>query len=246
MYMQTESVVCCLSGERFKMIYVCDDEISVLKILADKIEKCMPEERVLCFSSGNELLEQLKKKSCDILFLDIDMPGISGMEIADWLKGERGVPLLVFVTSHDELVYDSLQYHPFAFIRKGYFDKEIEKVVRDAKEYLESLDRRFHFRMEGRDFSLLLSDILYFEADGNYLKLYTKSGDYRFRGTVSETETDLAQYGFVRIHKGFLVNQAGVRMIGREDLELEDGTVLPLGKHYSEHSKRRLLEYMRI
>ena len=138
------------------MVYICDDEVPVLRELAEKIGKCMTEEEVLCFSSGDELLEQLNRSVCDILFLDIDMPGISGMDIAGKLNGERGVPLLVFVTSHDELVYESFQYHPFAFIRKGYFDQEIEKVARDAREYLESLDRRFHFRMSGRDLSLLL------------------------------------------------------------------------------------------
>ena len=231
---------------RFYMIYICDDEVPVLRELAEKIRKCMSGEEVLCFSSGDELLEQLNKSVCDILFLDIDMPGISGMEVAEKLKGERGVPLLVFVTSHDELVYESFQYHPFAFIRKGYFDQEIEKVVRDAREYLESLDRRFHFRMSGRDLSLLLSDILYFEADGNYLKIYTKSVGYRFRSTVSDVEADLNQYGFVRVHKGFLVNQAAVRMIGREEVELTDGTLLPLGKSYAEQAKCRLLEYMRV
>lgn len=59
-------------------------------------------------------------------------------------------------------------------------------------------------------------------------------------------ETDLNQYGFVRIHKGFLVNQAAVRMIGREEVELTDSTVLPMGKSYAEQAKSRLLEYMRV
>lgn len=228
------------------MICVCDDEEIVLRELTEKIKKYMPKEKILCFSSGHELLEQLKKAVCDILFLDIDMPQISGMEIAELIKGDRGLPLLVFVTSHDELVYESFQYHPFAFIRKGYFDQEIEKVVSDAGKYLEALDRRFHFRMAGKELSILLSDILYFEADGNYLIINTKSEAYRFRSTVADVESDLNPYGFIRIHKGFLVNQAAVRMFGREAVELMDGVALPLGKSYAEHAKRRLLEYMRV
>lgn len=228
------------------MIYLCDDEIPVLRELTDKIQRHVPEEKIFCFSSGMELLEQLKRSTCDFLFLDIDMPDVNGMEIADRVKGEKGIPLLVFVTNHDELVYESFQYQPFAFIRKGYFDQEIGEVLQRGRQYLESLDRRFYFRMDGRDVSLLLSDILYFEADGNYLKICTASGDYRARGTVSDRETDLYPYGFIRIHKGFLVNQNAVRMIGREDVELIDGTVLPVGKHYAEKSKRRLLEYMRV
>jgi Response regulator of the LytR/AlgR family len=228
------------------MIYICDDEIPVLRELAEKIQKCVPEEKILCFSSGMELREQLGRSSCDFLFLDIDMPDVSGMEIAEGLMGEKGIPLLVFVTSHDELVYESFQYRPFAFIRKGFFDQEIGKVLKRGREHLESLDRKFYFRMEGRDVSLLLSDILYFEADGNYLKICTVSGDYRARGTVSDRERELYPYGFVRIHKGFLVNQTAVRMIGREEVELKDGTVLPVGKHYAGKSKRQLLEYMRV
>lgn len=228
------------------MICVCDDEEMVLRELAGKIKKYMPKEKILCFSSGHKLMEQLKKAVCDILFLDIDMPEISGMEIAELIKGDRGLPLLVFVTSHDELVYESFQYHPFAFIRKGYFDQEIEKVARDAGKYLEALDRRFHFRTAGKELSILLSDILYFEADGNYLIINTKSEAYRFRSTVADVESDLNPYGFIRIHKGFLVNQAAVRMFGREEVELMDGVVLPLGKSYAEHAKCRLLEYMRV
>lgn len=229
-----------------KMIYVCDDEIPVLKGLADKIREHVPKEKVICFSSGRELWEQLRKTRCDILFLDIDMPEISGLEIAKELTSEKGLPLLIFVTNHDELVYDSFEYHPFSFIRKSCFDQEIEKVLRDAGKYMESLKRRFYFRSAGRDLSLPLSAILYFEADGNYLKVYTPSGDYRFRSTVSDVETRLEQYGFIRIHKGFLVNQTSVQIIGREDIELTDGKVLPLGRSYAENARRRLLEYMRV
>lgn len=228
------------------MIYICDDETLVLNELADKIRKYMPQEKILCFSSGYELREQLRKSHCDILFLDIDMPEISGLEIAKELTIEKGIPLLIFVTSHDELVYESFEYHPFSFIRKSCFDQEIEKVLRDAGEYLESLKRQFYFRSAGRDLSLPLLAILYFEADGNYLKIYTESGEYRFRSTISDVESRLNQYGFVRIHKGFLVNQAMVQIIGREDIELADGTALPLGRSYAEHARRRLLEYMRV
>lgn len=226
-------------------IYICDDEKLILKDLEKEIKRHVPEAAVLCFDSGSKLLEQISSHPCDVLFLDIDMPETGGMDIAKALLGFRKPPLLVFVTSHDELVYESLQYHPFGFIRKSYFRQEIEKVLDDCSEQMESSKRRFCFRTEGKDAVLFLTDILYFEADGNYLKVYTKKESYRFRSTVTAVENSLAGYGFVRVHKGFLVNQSAVRMIGGEGIELVDGTSISLGKSYAGKARQQLLEYLR-
>ncbi len=227
-------------------IYVCDDEPQMLKDLTAKIKYYMPEDEVQSIGGGNALLIQLQQNLCDILFLDIDMPDISGMDIAGKLMEIESKPLLIFVTSHDELVYESLQYHPFGFIRKSFFDEEIEKVLKDCEAELKDRKKHFHFRMESRDIVLSLTDILYFEADGNYLKLYTEVEMFRFRSTVTAVENSLVNHGFIRIHKGFLVNQSAVKMIGRDGLAMVNGEFLPLGKNYVDEAKQKLLRYMRL
>lgn len=226
-------------------IYICDDEKLILKELEKEIKCHVPEAAILCFDTGSKLLEKIEVSACDVLFLDIDMPEISGMYIAKALSGLCKPPLLVFVTSHDELVYESLQYHPFGFIRKSHFKLEIEKVLNDCREQLESSKRRFYFRTAGKDAALFLADILYFEADGNYLKVYTNKESYRFRSTVTAVENSLAHDGFVRVHKGFLVNQSAVRLIGSEEIELTDGTHISLGKSFAAKARQQLLEYLR-
>lgn len=226
-------------------IYICDDEKLILKELEKEIKRYAPEAAILCFDTGSKLLEKIQTSACDVLFLDIDMPEISGMDIAKALSGLYKPPLLVFVTSHDELVYESLQYHPFGFIRKSYFKQEIEKILNDCREQLESSKRRFYFHTAGKDVALFLADILYFEADGNYLKVYTNKESYRFRSTVTAVENSLDHYGFVRVHKGFLVNQSAVRLIGREEIELTDGTCISLGKSFAGKARQQLLEYLR-
>ena len=226
-------------------VYICDDEKLILKELEKEIKCHVPEAAILCFDTGSKLLEKIEISACDILFLDIDMPEISGMDIAKALSGLYKPPLLVFVTSHDELVYESLQDHPFGFIRKNYIKQEIEKVLNDCSEQLKSSKRRFYFRTAGKDAALFLTEILYFEADGNYLKIYTNKESYRFRSTVTAVENSLAHYGFVRVHKGFLVNQSAVRLIGREEIELTDGTRISLGKSFAGRARQQLLEYLR-
>lgn len=226
-------------------IFICDDEPQMLSNIVKKVLKCLPDSDVRSFSSGLELLRCLEAEPCDILLLDIDMPDITGLEIARHLAPGKKRPLLLFVTSHDELVYDSFQYHPFAFLRKSCLDLEIEAALADCLQELEHRERHFCFRWEGNRVCLLLSDILYFEAEGNYLKLFSKAGQYRFRGTIASVENTLADCGFIRIHKGFLINQAAVRLLNSERVELSDGAVLPIGKSYTRTAREQFLRYMR-
>lgn len=228
------------------LIYVCDDEIEILNRIADAISAYMPDSTVETFSGGKAVADALAEKPCDLLFLDIDMPDIGGMEIACRLNRLEKKPLLVFVTNHDELVYESFQYHPFGFIRKNYFAQEIEKILDDCRQELYFRTKHFCFRMNGQETALLLSDILYFEADGNYLKLCALSGQYHLRSTILAVEEQLGPDGFLRIHKGFLVNRAAVRVVGREELELVNRDRLPLGDKYAETAKREILQYMRM
>lgn len=227
-------------------IYICDDEQTILNMTSDTIRSYMPADNITGFTSGMELMMRLQNDMCDILFLDIDMPDLNGMEIAGRLAAMEHKPLLVFVTSHDELVYESMQYHPFGFIRKSYFHEEIEKVLADCKEEIAGRNKHFCFKETGQNVKLLLSDILYFEADGNYLKLITPSKTYRFRSTISAVENSLQSCGFIRSHKGFLVNEQAVKVLGKDELRLTDGTLIPIGKSYSEETKKQLLSYMRM
>ncbi len=226
-------------------IFICDDEAQIRRDFGTKVSDLYPESTIRTFASGEALLEGLLEEICDVLLLDIDMPGMSGMDVARHLSEMERKPLLIFVTSHDELVYDSFRYHPFGFVRKSYFDTEIEKILHDCEEELESSVRHFSFRVNGKEIRLLLSEILFFEADGNYLKLETQGETYRIRSTITAVENSLSTYGFIRIHKGFLVNQAAIRMLGADELQLENGNRLPMGKTYAEAAKKLFMRYMR-
>lgn len=227
-------------------IFICDDERRMLQMIAEKVSEHLPECDIRVFSSGSDLLQCLQTKGCDILLLDIDMPDITGLEIAGKLSSLEKRPLLLFVTSHDELVYDSFQYHPFTFLRKSSFDREIQPALEDCVRELQHRERHFCFRWEGKRVCLLLSELFYFEAEGNYLNIFSKLGQYRFRSTITSVENTLAGCGFIRIHKGFLINQAAVRLFNAKEVELFDGTLLPIGKSYAKTAEKQFLRYLRI
>lgn len=225
-------------------IYICDDEQRILKDMENRIKLILQECFVKTFSDGKELLEALKNSACDVLLLDIDMPQISGLDIAGELTKMQDKPLLVFVTSHDELVYDSLQYHPFGFIRKNHFDSEIAKMLKDCQQELVAKNQHFTFKSGTENVRIPLEEILYYESDGNYLKLFTKEQEYRLRDTVTAVENALSTSGFVRIHRGFLVNQSAVKKLSAEEAELINGVRIPIGKNFAQEAKARLMRYM--
>lgn len=222
-------------------IFICDDEPQMLKFLSDNIKNILKDCEPILFLNGYNLLEKLD--GCDLLLLDIDMPQITGLDIASRLSNMGKRPLLIFVTSHDELVYDSLKFHPFGFVRKSHME-ELAGLLADCVKEISGRERHFCFPTAGIQYKFPLGDILYFEAEGNYLKVFVQGESYRFRETLASVEAALSGDGFVRIHKGFLVNQAAVRSLGAEEVALINGVQIPIGRNYAKDAKRRLMKWM--
>lgn len=227
-------------------LYLCDDEVKMLEEISERVKMQFPSAEVKAFSAATELLYRLKEENCDVLLLDIDMPKISGMEVAQRLAELPKKPLLVFVTGHDELVYESFRYHPFGFVRKQFIAEELGKVLEDCQKELLQERKHFNFRMTGKEVCLAMSEIMFFESEGNYLKVHTEKEEYRFRSTIGAVEASLTEEGFLRIHKGFLVNQRAIRLFGTEAVELIDGSKISVGKTYAESAKQQFMRYLRL
>ena len=229
-------------------IAVCDDESKILEEIAAFIKKEFPGHKVEAFSDGETFLYAVKTATDaepDLLLIDIDMPGMSGMDVAAALTCEKAHTLIVFVTAHDELVYDSFKYHPFAFVRKKFLEDELRSVIADCEKEIAGRNKRFIFQNASKMVNLAQSEILYFEGQANYLAIHTTSDEYKMRSTMAGVEKELENSDFLRIHKGFLVNLEHIRVLKTEELELDNGTVLPIGKSYSEAAKKSILKYMR-
>ena len=225
-------------------IAVCDDENKIVEEITSYIKKDFPVSEGRAYSNGESFLSASEERP-EVLLLDIDMPGISGMEVAAALTREKVSTLIVFVTAHDELVYDSFKYHPFAFVRKKFLEEELKTVLSDCEKQLVSRNKNFVFQNASKLVTLSQSDILYFEGQANYLAIHTTSDEYKMRSTMAGVENELEDSDFLRIHKGFLVNLEHIRVLKTEELELDNGTVLPIGKSYSEAAKKSILKYMR-
>lgn len=232
-------------------IAICDDETETLSYLEDHIQQQFSHYNAAChvtaYSTPRSLYDELDDHEFDMIFLDIDMPEITGFDLAQ--KTMRLYPhmLIIFVTGHDELVFPTFRYHPFRFIRKHYFDQEIQEAVGAAIQSISERNRMLEIvTTEGTQY-IYVSEILYFESARNYIKIVTRRGELLSRDTMSHKEKEMAGTGFIRVHSGYLVNQKYIYSIDSEWVHLRSKKYpsVPLSRRRREQVIQEFQQYIR-
>lgn len=232
-------------------IAVCDDNETMLRVLTDKIGVIYKQNSIAfeirSFLSGDSFLNSHKEHSFDVVFLDIDMPDINGFDIAEQVNNS-GETLIVFVTSHDELVYSSIKFRPFRFIRKAYLNMELPEVTTAVNEEFikRNAERKFIFRTKSGEVLADLNLVEYIEIFGHWLLVHIKDNEsLECYGSLSDMEHELSNYGFVRTHKSYLVNCRYIYSIEKNQIVLDDKTVIPVSRYKSETVKDRFRSFLR-
>ena len=233
-------------------ITICDDEPKILDDLAQRIKdgfiQLKIEAEYYCTTNSAQVMEHLQTNVVDVIFLDIDMPVFSGMDIAGYLNEKQPQAILVFVTSHDALVYQSFAYRPFGFLRKTHLDEELQRVMERVRKELQNRKRDIVISKGQELIRILIQDILYLEAEGNYLNIHTKNEVLRVRETLTNMEKELLGKGFLRCHKGYLINAEYIEKFKTTEVDLRMGEVfqtIPIGRSYEKEVRSRIMELLR-
>ena len=183
-------------------------------------------------------------KQFDVILLDIEMPGCSGIDLASKIneqKGGSGKPYIIFVTNRDGLVFDALKQQPFSFVRKSHLE-DLEPCFDRLITLCES--EIYYPIKSGRDIErVAMKDIFYLEKQKNYVIYHTARGTISERTTLDK-KTDLLCNGFLRTHIGYLVNIRCIEKIRTGEISLSDGTIIPLSRKYSEAVRKQFFEWM--
>lgn len=235
----------------------CDDnqrdQEVLLNICENFFEKCDTEHKYEIFSSGEEVLEYCIEENndrIDLLFLDIEMDGISGIEAKDRMLRADNIWRIVFVSSYKERVWDSFGLKTLGFTVKPATEEAIYKwidiVLEEMKEEvwieIRGVDKKENIRLE---------EIEYFKAAGNYTEivLHTtveeETRQILVTRKLGDLEKELKQYPLVRVHKSYMVNLVNVENV-ESSIALRDmEEKIPVGKRYKETVRTRYLEYAR-
>ncbi|MBD5104855.1 MAG: response regulator transcription factor [Ruminococcaceae bacterium] len=230
-------------------IAVCDDERDFserIKVLIEKYSTEQTDESdITIFSSGSCFLSD--STNYNAVFLDIDMPDIGGFDIAEQISG-RGNTLIIFVTTHDELVYSSLKFRPFRFIRKAHLEEELPETLDAVNKEILKLGVNTKFMLQTKNGEVLIdvTNIEYIEIYTHSMQVYTASGEIlECYGSLSAMEKQLNDFDFVRTHKSYLVNCKYIFSIEKNRIILDDKAEIPLSRYKADTVKSKFKNHLR-
>lgn len=204
-------------------IAICDDESNIIDLISTELRtilKPLTEYRYFKTTNPQEIIELVKRENIDLLLIDIEMPQISGFEVAKQAKFQNENVVVIFITNFDMYVYESLKYRPFRFVRKTHLE-ELEEALLSALTIINSNMQIYNIRISAyQNINMKLEDIVYFESIHNDVKITAIERNYTYRSTLKSIEKDLKDKGFVRIHSGFLINLKYVYLIRNDAVEI--------------------------
>lgn len=216
-------------------VAICDDEETVRelieKYLLPFVELGVVKE-LRSFNSGEAFLKDVREKNFDLVYLDIEMHGISGVQVAKKLRERNDSILIIFITSHVEFVSDTFRVGAFQFLRKP-IEKEFfcEEFVRAITQYKIN-HHIYEVQTKNEIMCFEIEHILYIESYYGKLNLHMfgATPNIEFSGKLSIEEDKLAIYGFFKCHQGFLVNIQHIQKIGKDNIMLNSNETIPMSR----------------
>lgn len=231
-------------------LILCDDD----NVFLDKLETRI---RGLCqkhgiavgmerYDSSKKMLEGLKDlDTVPVFLIDIDMPEVNGFAVASFLKKWNRECCIGFVSNKDELVFQAFAYHPFFFIRKTHLDEELEPQLLELQKKMGVKVPKIELQTGRQTVEVALDTIWFVESEKNYLLFYREKderGDaVRARMKIAEAEKELEPHGFVRTHKGYLVNMNYVYRLRENEILLLNGKHVPVSRSYLNQVRMKIM-----
>lgn len=228
---------------------IIDDEEGAHLVLEHHI-KCLKHLQLIgAFFNAMEALEYIHTAQVDLIFLDINMPGLTGLQL---LKTLSNPPLVILTTAYRQYALESYEYRvvdylvkPFEFERFAAAIDNVFSRIKPRSIAPETSDAKLQesiiLKVEGDIVRVACGDILYVQSWGNYVKVYLQDTVLLSPVTTTEIEQKLDGNHFRRIHKSYIVALKKVKRIFGGQVELDGGTILPVGSTY----RRELIEALK-
>ncbi|NNF35456.1 MAG: response regulator transcription factor [Saprospiraceae bacterium] len=223
---------------------IIDDEPLARKILEKYVSRISAIELMASFDNAIDASVYITEHNPDIIFLDIRMPEMSGLEM---LKIIQHPPEVILTSAYSEYGVESYDYEVFDYLLKPI---PFERFMKTITKLIDSITPTHHDEIlpidhitvkDGKkQIQVKLKDIHYIQAYGNYLKIFTKEKQFLSRMKMSVMEALLPMTHFVRIHKSYIVSLLYVEHTGGNEIILKSGKELPLSKYYKRSAKERL------
>ncbi len=240
-------------GYQVIRIAMCDDETAFLQTYQKKVSELFQEYNTDCkidvYTDSRAFWEHCAETPYDLIFLDIDMPELSGIQLASKFRDNGLDTTLVFVSSHDDFVFETFRYNAYRFVRKNKLLSDTQEMISSFCASLKTksvivrldVDRQRALEQKVSDIAYFYSirhDIYFLNAENESIRLAMRTY------TMNELEKQFIEKGFIRVHRSYLVNYAWILQIKGDQVYLKNcQNKIPLSRGRSEEVR---LQYQRL
>ncbi|MEY8391051.1 DNA-binding response regulator [Lachnospiraceae bacterium] len=229
---------------RMIKIGICEDDVvyrkSIGKMLGHYFTENGTSFQIKEYESGDCFMA--RNESTDVLLLDIEMTGITGIELKDWLcKVDEEVKIL-FVTNHVEAMAEAFGKNVYGFLHKPVEQKELEKYLARMQEDIQE-NRGLVIKGFDKEFVVKIRDILYFESEDKYSRVVDKDGRHFSDKGLGQWEKELRGSHFFRCHKCYLVNFRNIHKM-ESNISMCNGDKLPISRRRAKLLRDSYREYI--
>ena len=220
-------------------IAICENEIRIANQVENVVIEYSQECDISCmcsiFLSGERLLKQINSDKITsyyhIYLLDIELHQIDGMEVAKIIREQDPEAIIIFITSHTELVYKAFDVSAFHFLTKPVNSEVLKSILKKAIKHLTVRNTFFNFSTNRKVYSLSCKQIEYFESYGRKITIYTKNSEDTFNGRLKDIKLKLPTY-FIYINKSCIVNLENIEMTNSDTIRMCSGKILNISRKY--------------
>lgn len=220
-------------------IMICDDNSIQLEIFKEFFNGYKDKEmEVNYFENGEDAIESCSRVHIDVAFLDIEMKGISGIDVGRTLKEKNMDCILVFVTGYKDHAVSAFKLRALDYLLKPVTDNQLEEIMDEIqglyKEILSKrlVEKQFVFTTKHEKFRVPYEQIIVFEKVNRKIRLITTEGIFEYLGTFREVIEALDMTLFCQCHQSFIVNKMRIREVIDHEIVIEEfGINVPINRH---------------
>lgn len=213
---------------------ICDDNETVVQSVRNALLKLMDDYPLISieeFFSGESLLKAYKQgNTYDILFLDIQMDKLNGIQTARIIKELQENVLIIFLTGYTNYVKEAFRLQAFQYLTKPVKQDEVIKEFNRAIEQYKKNHYKYRLIYNNCISYLEIHNIQYLEVSNHIITVYVDNNKYIIKGRLQDEENKLKKFDFIRCHQGYLVNIAWIQLIDTQGIILKTGTRIPISR----------------
>lgn len=242
-----------MKGNKMQIdIAICDDEEFICNYIEKELVKLEVEQNeeyiIEKFCSGKDLYEGLKNKQYHLIFLDIELPEIDGVEIGRYIREiqKNNITQIVYISANREYAMDLFKVRPLDFLIKPLDEKKIKEIMTLFVSLNDDSNDVFYYKKGYTECKVNICDIIYFSRENRQVTIYTLHGEDTFYSSLESIYEQLEEYGFLFIHKSYIVNIKFISKIKYDQLWMINQKNLPISQSRRKEIRDKYIQMEKI